>query len=61
MDEYVLVAAHCFTTLAAQLLAGGLDDSTGVVDVSHRLGRRPGGCGGRVGGAYGSSGNVAGL
>jgi hypothetical protein len=60
-DEYVLVAAHYFTTLAAQLLAGGLDDSTGVGDVAHRLEEEARRLRRSVGGAYGSSGNSAGA
>jgi hypothetical protein len=61
VDEYLLVAAHYFTTLAAQLLAGGLDDSTGVGDVAHRLEEEARRLRRSVGGAYGSSGNSAGV
>ncbi|MFD6276360.1 P-loop ATPase, Sll1717 family [Streptomyces sp. NPDC060209] len=60
VDEYLLGAAHYFGALAAQLLAGGLDDTTGVGAVAHRMEDEARGLRRAAGGSFGSSGNSSG-
>ncbi len=59
-DEHVLAAAHYFTTLAAQLLASGLDDTTGAGGVAHRVEEEARRLRRLAGGSYGSSGDSSG-
>jgi len=61
VDEYLLPTAHYFTSLAAQLLASGLDESTGVGDVAHRIEEEAQRLRRLAGGSYGSSGNSSGA
>ncbi|MEV1069848.1 hypothetical protein [Streptomyces sp. NPDC050263] len=61
VDEYLLGTAHYFTSLAAQLLASGLDESTGVNDVAHRIEEEARRLRRVAGGAYGSSGSSPGT
>ncbi|MCX4811796.1 hypothetical protein OG601_14375 [Streptomyces sp. NBC_01239] len=60
LEDRVLHTAHYFDTLAAQLLAGGLDDSTGAGDVVRRVQEEARRLRRQAGGSYGSSGSSAG-
>lgn len=60
VDDYLFTTAHYFTALAAQLLAGGLDDTTGAGDVVRRIEEEARRLRGQAGGSYGSSGDSAG-
>jgi hypothetical protein len=60
VDDHLLATAHYFTTLAAQLLASGLDDTTGAGGVGHRIEEEAGRLRLLAGGSYGSSGNSSG-
>ncbi|MFI6247267.1 P-loop ATPase, Sll1717 family [Streptomyces sp. NPDC051016] len=60
VDEYLLSTAHYFTTLAAQLRAGGMAETTGIGDVVGRVEEESRRLRRSAGGSYGSSGNSAG-
>ncbi|WP_405973466.1 hypothetical protein OG496_32525 [Streptomyces sp. NBC_00988] len=60
LEDRVLTTAHYFDTLAAQLLAGGLDDTTGAGDVVRRVQEEARRLRRQAGGSYGSSGNSSG-
>ena len=60
MEDRVLTTAHYFDDLAAQLLAGGLDDTTGAGDVVRRVQEEARRLRRQAGGSYGSSGNSSG-
>lgn len=57
VDDYLLTTGHYFTALAAQLLDGGLDDSTGAGDVVRRIEDEVRRLRRQAGGSYGSSGD----
>ncbi|MEU2339750.1 hypothetical protein ABZ608_40490 [Streptomyces sp. NPDC013172] len=61
VDEYLLATAHYFTTLAAQLRAGGMAETTGIGDVVGRVEEEARRLRRSVDGAYGSSGSSAGY
>ncbi|MEU9455995.1 hypothetical protein [Streptomyces sp. NPDC048277] len=61
MDEYLRTTAHYFTTLAAQLRADGLDETTGIGDVVRRIQEEERRLRRSAGGAYGSSGDSSGY
>ncbi|MFI6467479.1 P-loop ATPase, Sll1717 family [Streptomyces sp. NPDC050538] len=60
LEDRVLTTAHYFDTLAAQLLASGLDDSTGAGDVVRRVQEEARRLRRQSDGSYGSSGSSAG-
>ncbi|MFE0377462.1 P-loop ATPase, Sll1717 family [Streptomyces inhibens] len=60
VDEYLLATAHYFSALAAQLLASGLDDTTGAGGVAHRIEEEARRLRRAAGGSLGSSGNSSG-
>ncbi|MDO0935392.1 hypothetical protein QQY66_28355 [Streptomyces sp. DG2A-72] len=60
LEDRLLVTTHYFDTLAAQLLAGGLDDTTGAGDVVRRIEEESRRLRRLAGGSYGSSGNSSG-
>ncbi|MFJ4832790.1 P-loop ATPase, Sll1717 family [Streptomyces sp. NPDC088747] len=59
-DDHLLTTAHYFTSLAAQLLASGLDDTTGAGGVAHRIENEARRLRLLAGGSYGSSGSSGG-
>ena len=59
-DDHLLTTAHYFTSLAAQLLASGLDDTSGTGGVAHRIESEARRLRLLAGGSYGSSGNSSG-
>jgi hypothetical protein len=61
LDEYLLTTSHYFTTLAAQLLDSGLDETTGINDVAHRIEEEARRLRRLAGGSFGSSGNSLGA
>ncbi|WP_327136735.1 hypothetical protein OG585_09145 [Streptomyces sp. NBC_01340] len=61
LDEYLLTTSHYFTTLAAQLLNSGLDETTGINDVAHRIEEEARRLRRLAGGSFGSSGNSLGA
>lgn len=60
LEDRLLVTAHYFDTLAAQLLASGLDDTAGAGDVVRRIEEEARRLRRQAGGSYGSSGNSSG-
>ncbi|WP_280883237.1 P-loop ATPase, Sll1717 family [Streptomyces pseudovenezuelae] len=60
LADHVLLTARYFDTLAAQLLAGGMDDSTGAGDVVRRVQEEARRLRRQAAGSYGSSGSSAG-
>ncbi|WP_405614916.1 hypothetical protein OG292_18150 [Streptomyces sp. NBC_01511] len=60
-DDHLLATAHYFTTLAAQFLASGLDDTAGAGGVAHRIEEEARRLRRLAGGSYGSSGDSAGT
>ncbi|WP_155055362.1 P-loop ATPase, Sll1717 family [Streptomyces blattellae] len=60
LEDRLLVTTHYFDTLAAQLLASGLDGTTGAGDVVRRIEEEARRMRRRLGGSYGSSGSSAG-
>jgi hypothetical protein len=58
--DQLLTTAHYFTSLAAQLLASGLDDIAGAGGVAHRIESEARRLRRMAGGSYGSSGNSSG-
>lgn len=60
-DDHLLTTAHYFTTLAAQLLASGLDDTAGAGGVAHRIEEEARRLRRLAGGSFGSSGDSAGT
>ncbi|WRZ91409.1 hypothetical protein OHB54_21410 [Streptomyces sp. NBC_01007] len=61
VDGHLLATAHYFTTLAAQLLVSGLDDTAGAGGVAHRIEEEARRLRRLAGGSYGSSGDSAGT
>ncbi|WKX11542.2 P-loop ATPase, Sll1717 family [Streptomyces sp. NL15-2K] len=61
VDDYLLTTAHYFTGLSTQLLAGGLDETSGVGPVAHRIEEEARRLRRQAGGSYGSSGDSAGA
>jgi len=61
VDDHLLVTAHYFTTLAAQVLASGLDDTSGAGGVAHRIEEEARRLRRLAGGSYGGSGNSSGT
>jgi hypothetical protein len=61
VDDYLFTTAHYLAALAAQLLDGGLDDTTGAGDVVHRIEEEVRRLRRQAGGSYGSSGNSSGV
>nr|WP_308299026.1 hypothetical protein [Streptomyces sp. GESEQ-35] len=59
LEDRLLVTTHYFDTLAAQLLAGGLDDTTGAGEVVRRIEEESRRLRRLAGGSYGSSGSSA--
>lgn len=60
LEDRLLLTAHYFDTLAAQLLASGLDDTTGAGEVVRRVEEEARRLRRQAGGSYGSSGNSSG-
>ncbi len=60
LEDRLLLTAHYFDTLAAQLLASGLDDTTGAGEVVRRVQEEARRLRRQAGGSYGSSGNSSG-
>lgn len=60
MDDHLLGTAHYFTSLAAQLLASGLDDAAGSGGVAHRIDAEARRLRRLAGGSHGSSGDSSG-
>ncbi|QRX93329.1 P-loop ATPase, Sll1717 family [Streptomyces noursei] len=61
VDAHLLTTAHYFITLAAQLLASGLDETAGAGGVAHRIEEEARRLRRLAGGSYGSSGDSAGT
>ncbi|MFH8767619.1 MULTISPECIES: P-loop ATPase, Sll1717 family [unclassified Streptomyces] len=61
VDEYLRTTAYYFTTLAAQLGAGGLEETTGIGDVVRRVEEEERRLRRSAGGSYGSSGDSLGY
>ncbi|MFJ2716013.1 P-loop ATPase, Sll1717 family [Streptomyces sp. NPDC087437] len=61
VDEYLLTSSHYFTALAAQLLDSGLDETTGINEVAHRIEEGARRLRRLAGGSFGSSGNSLGA
>ncbi|MFI0968084.1 P-loop ATPase, Sll1717 family [Streptomyces sp. NPDC021080] len=61
VDDYLLRTARYLTTLAAQLRAGGLEETTGIDDVVRRLDEEERRLRRSAGGSYGSSGDSSGY
>ncbi|MFH8465463.1 P-loop ATPase, Sll1717 family [Streptomyces sp. NPDC017991] len=57
VDEYLLTTSHYFTTLAAQLIDSGLDETTGINDVARRIEEEARRLRRLAGGSFGSSGS----